>query len=551
MILGLIGILILAFHQTKLTLVISEHMAKWGVQNPLNPVEVLPCSPSQLVAVFEKVHLGIVGTMGIYFTTCVWLLLWHWIIYHHWEGFDFEPFDGERYQEMLREHRSDSVWLRYLKLPRLVKLYRLRAVDRLHALRASCIDQYGLPQDFQFSWYFKLAMRDVVIQILSVNPLCWALLILAFGFQLVRLALFRVDNSTITIIIYGCISCILALVAGLVYFVSSRIYIKVLNLASVKRHLNISVQKLGGDFEFPGYDDTFGGPLDPGPSSMIVSGNRGAYGSGGSAGSGGSNYDETASLLRSSSMPSFRQGQNQQQKSAVGPNPSPSGFAAAMEAASSGIDDMDAHGIPLVDQVPSPHYKADPINDSIQNTFQDTASGRPITFNVFSRPVRGTLSIMTVDEYREKSTLVSNILRRAQVRTADDTAHENMLFFKSTRFLVSALQFLVFIQAWVLGLSIYYSWSIYRDKPTDIPKHPGVLAFPFIGPLITYAIMGLALEKLVKSSYVAGLIRPDLVIETLFSTPSSFYTAEAPPSAVDTWHRVHTIMNARRVSDQP
>lgn len=527
MLLGLIGILILAFHQTKLTLVISEHMAKWGTQNPLDPNEVLPCSANQLVAVFEKVHLGIVGTMGIYFATCVWLLIWHWLIYHHWEGYDFEPFDADRYQQMLMEHRSDVFLLRYLNLPRLVKLWRLRAVDRLHAVRASCIDQYGLPQDFQFSWYFKLAMRDVIIHILSVNPLCWALLILTFGFQLVRLALFRIDNSQITIIIYGCISLVLAGVAGLVYFVSSRIYVKVLNLASVKRYLKISVQKFGGDFEFPNEEM---GPLDGAPASLNFSSIH--------------EYDESAALLRSASMPSFAQSPKKTTATS-------SAFSAAMDSAESVDSGESGHdtesGIPL-EGIPA-HQKADPLFDSIQHTFQDTASGRNITFNVFSRPVQNTLSIMTVDEYREKSTLVSNILRRAQVRTADDTAHENMLFFKSTRFLVSALQFLVFIQAWVLGLSIYYTWSIYHDHPTDIPRHPSVLVFPFIGPILTYAIMGVALEKLVKSSYVAGLTRPDLLIETLFSTPSSFHTAGSSANVMDTWHRVHTIMNARKTRD--
>lgn len=532
MLLGLIGILILAFHQTKLTMVISERLAKWGVQNPSDPTEILPCSANQLVAVFEKVHLGIVGTMGIYFATCVWLLLWHWMIYHHWNRFDFEPFDGELYQQTLQEHRSDS-FLRYLKIPRLVRLWRMRAIDRLHALRASCIDQYGLPQDFQFSWYFKLAMRDVVIQILSVNPLCWALLILAFGFQFVRLALFRIDNSQLTITIYGVISLFLAAIAGLVYFVASRIYIKVLNLASVKRHLKISVQKFGGDFEFPGSDEL--SPLDSGPSSIHVT-------------SGRNTYDENAALLRSASMPTLQPIKSRSPTNTTGA--SSSGFAAAMEAENLGDYGMNGgdQDISLEQQVPE-HLKADPIFDGIQHTFQDTASGRAITFNVFSRPVRGTLSIMTVAEYREKSTLVSNILRRAQVRTADDTSHANMLFFKSRRFLVSALQFLVFIQAWVLGLSIYYTWSIYHDQPVDIPKHPSILVFPFIGPILTYAIMGIALEKLVKSSYVAGLIRPDLLIETLFSTPSSFHTAEAPASVVDTWHRVHTIMNARKTLD--
>jgi len=472
MLLGLIGIFIFFFNQSHLTDLVSKGMAKWGTQDPRDPSHVIPCEPSQLVELFEKVHLGIFATMGIYFITCFWLILLHWLIYKHWIRIDFEPFDFAIYNALLQRQRNDFWLLRYLNIKRLWTLWRMRAIDRLHALRYSCIEQYGLPDSFQFSWYFKLSMRDVVIQILDVHPLFWVLLIIAFGFTLIRISIFRVDSSEATLTIYGSLSLVVSLVSLFVLISAARVYGKVLRLGSVRRYLHIR-----RDFQD---EDSSSDP------SHVINEHA---------------SDEEVSLLPAVA-PSFRFPHEPHGSMSYGSHRNT-------------IESMAAN--------------APEKTDSQSRSFQDVAPGKPLTFNVFHRHGE-MMTLMTVDEYRTVSGLVSNILARAQIQTSDDSEHKSMLFFRSRRYLIIAIQLIIFVQSWLLGLSIYYSWSAYNDHPKDIPRHPGLLAYIAVGPLITYGLMGMTLEKLVKSTYTGGLIRTELILDTLFAPGVTYPVGPSTPS---------------------
>jgi hypothetical protein len=470
MLLGLIGILVFFFNQTKLTQLISQKMAKWGTQDPRNPDHVIACEPEQLVELFEKVHLGIFANMGIYFITCLWLVLLHWIIYKHWIRIDYEPFDLDIYRDTLTQHRNDSLIYRYLNIVRLWKLWRMRAIDRLHALRDSCIEQYGLPPTFPFSRYCKLAMRDVVIHILDVHPVCWALLILAFGFTLVRISILRVDNSEKTIIIYGSLSLFVSLVSLFVLISAARVYGGVLRLASVKRYLHIR--------------------------------------------------DEDSSDERSTSINIISEETLDEEVSLI-----PTGRSSLMY-----TDTIQQTAKEKIISKSEP-FIPDKSLDSKQRSFEDVAPGQPLHFSIFNR-FGETMTLMTVDEYRIHSTLVANILKRAQIQTADDSEHKSMWFFRSRKYLVFALQMITFVQSWLLGLSIYYGWSVYHDHPTDIPKHPALFLYVAVGPLITYGLMGMTLEKLVKSTSISA----DRILETLYAPHSEERVDQS--SVSDSWNYI-------------
>lgn len=459
MLLGMIGIFIFFLNRSQLTGLLTKQMAKWGTQDPGDLSKVIPCKPEQLVDLFEKVHLGIFANMGIYFITCGWLILLHWLIYQYWIRIDLQPFDYAVYRNLLHDHKSEPWYKRFLNVKRTWQLWRLRAIDRLHALRYSCIEQYGLPEGFQFSWYFKLAMRDVVIQILDVHPLCWAVLIVAFGFTLIRISILRVDNSETTLVIYGSLSLAVSLVCLFILISASRIYGKVLRLGSVRRYLHIQNHAEDSDSSSD-------------PSHAINDETR----------------DEAVPLL-TDLTPSLKISRDRH---------------SSMNYASQ-RNTIEAMAATMTEK-----------SDSLARSFQDVAKGNPLCFNVFQR-VGDTLTMMTVDEYRTASKLVGNILARAQIQNSDDSEHKSMLFFRSRKYLIVALQVVTFVQSWLLGLSIYYAWSVYNDVPTDIPAHGGLVTYIAVGPLLTYGLLGLTLEKLVKGTYTGGLIRPELILETLFA----------------------------------
>ena len=253
MLLGLIAILVFFSHESNLSEKIEHLMAKAFPlpTEPGHPHAI--CSEESLNLLFEKVHLGISATMGIYFLTCMYLVLLHWIIYKHWIRIDYESFDIQTYDREMEAYQRSHWLLRYLNLYRRWKLWRLHGVDRIHALRAACIEQYSLPLDFQFSKYFKIAMRDVVIHVLEVHPICWGILVIALLFTLARTFIhLRVNDSFWTIVIYGSLSLIVAALSSAIYLVSSRIYRKVLALPSVRRHLHTTTA-IGTSSRFNGH----------------------------------------------------------------------------------------------------------------------------------------------------------------------------------------------------------------------------------------------------------------------------------------------------------
>jgi hypothetical protein len=440
MLLGLIAILVFFFHESNLSEKISHLMAR------AFPISVGPghpaiiCSEEDLNVLFEKVHLGISATMGIYFLTCIYLVMLHWIIYKHWIRIDYESFDTRLYDRTITAHQQSHWFLRYLHLPRQWRLWRLHGIDRIHALRAACIEQYGLPQDFQFSKYFKLSMRDVVIHVLEVHPICWAILVVALLFTLARTFIkLRVNDSVWTIVIYGSLSLCVSALSATIYIITARIYRKVLALPSVRRHLHTKAASFDDHFE---------------PTALS------------------SNYDEEADdspLLGS------------MKDSSSGP------FLTSFEL----------------------------TKDDEEPAFEHIGHGKTLQFQVFKSLGDNTV-LMSVDSYRESAARVTRILRRSQTPTVDDQNHKSWLFFRSTRFLIAAVQVITFLQTWLLGLSIYYVYSIYKDVPRDPPKHPAIVLYVFLGPLITYGLMGPTLSKIVKASYTGGCIRPELILECLF-----------------------------------
>lgn len=445
MLLGLIAILVFIFNETGA----SEHIShSMSLRFPLPQKDCDICPDESIIILFEKVHLGISATMGIYFVTCIYLVTLHWLIYRHWIRIDIEPFDMALYESISSAHNNTHPVLRYLHLPRLYRLWRLHGIDRIHALRAAAIEQYNLPKDFQWSKYSKLAMRDVVIHILEVHPICWGILVLALLLTFARVYVsIRVENTDISMSIYGGLSLIIATLSGVIYLLAARIYRKALNLPSIRKHLHTKAGAFADEF-------------DPEPR-----------------------IDEETSLLTRRSLHS---------------------------------EDLSLNNS-------DPATKA--RHDGHEHSFEDVVHGKPLHFKIFKR-LGDVIHMMSVDEYREQSRVVGGILRRAQNPTEEDEHHKNMLFFRSRRFLLSALQVVTFCQTWVFGLSVYYIYSAYRDAPQMPPKMPWlVIPFMFVGPLITYGIMGPTLAKLVKATYSGGLIRAELLIEAHFLRKSSAFVA--------------------------
>lgn len=560
MLLGLIGLLIFMANRTSLTRVLSERMAEWGTSDG-NGGRVLQCQPSQIVELFEKVHLGICATIAIYLLTCIWLILLHWIIYKHWIRVDDKPFNLLVYRSLLSDHHRTHFLLRYLHIPRLLKLSRLRSIDRIQALRRACIEQFGLPVSFPFSIYLKFAMRDVVIRVLEVHPIWWAVLILAFGFTFVRISVLRVDNSNITIIIYAALSFAFTLMTALVLYLADRIYKKVLTLASVRRHLTIQghdehilqtdddsehqllgrermnssdsentahghSQKIGGNrYEATERSSLLAGSVDNDYSTRKKVTNRSLDQEGEvSAGSEREDGSEPeAKDERDSETISFRM--DSETYSDVG--------------SGDGVHAMSINS-------PKEYGSIGEESDTDVRSFEDLQPETRLKFDVFNRHYAGdTMTMMSVAEYREMSRMVTFMFRRAQMQTKDDVEHKGMLFFRNRHYLVFALQFITFFQSWILGLAIYYSWSIYNDPPRAPLASSTLFILLSMGPILTYALMGLVLAKLVKSIYTGGLVRPDLLLETMFQPDrssdahsSAQFSDSVPVSQMESWRRM-------------
>lgn len=469
MLLGLIAILIFMLHESHLSDKIAGLMARaFPIRGPHG--DKIICTEEDLNLLFEKVHLGISANMGIYFIACLYLVFLHWIIYKHWIRIDYEAFDYRAYQRLKQSHESLPAVIRFLHLPNHLKLWRLHGIDRIHALRGACIDHYHLPSDFQFSKYLKFAMRDVVIHILEVHPICWAVLVIALLFTFGRNALgVRVNDSLVTLMIYGALSLVVALCSLLVYIYMAVVFRKVLKMSSVRAHLHSSDAAYDRSFE---------------PSETAISMST----HGRSSHSSGHHTDDEVTLDASSPLLSSKHR-----------NWSSSSFS---HEASMGSDTSMAA-------------------DSDESQFDTTPwRGRPLPFQIFGEEGHGhgdgLLSLMSVDRYREYSNRVRHILKRVAASTDEDEAHKSALFFRSRRLIIIFLQVITFVQTWLLGLSIYYVYSIYVDIPKAPLPYPILNAFPFIGPLITYGLMGPTLSKIVKATYTGGLVRADLLLEALF-----------------------------------
>jgi hypothetical protein len=290
--------------------------------------------------------------------------------------------------------------------------------------------------------------------------------------------------------IYGGLSAAIALLSGGIYFFAARIYRKVLALPSVKRHL-LTAGATGDD-------------PSPVPNADFA------------------NPDQAVAL---------------EEDGLACPT-------AGLSSATSSHDDFDSVSMKsirptssswsYVGSGPGAEVLVDKTQDQVEHSFEDTVPGKQLHFQVFKRHGQ-TLALMSVDDYRVHSTRVRNILTRAASPTIDDDEHKSKLFFRSTKFLVLALQIVTFLQTWALGLSIYFLYSIYRDKPTQPPHYPITIAFLFFGPLVTYGLMGPTLAKLVKATYTGGLVRPELILEALFQPKSRIYQTDptAPTAFAD------------------
>lgn len=475
MLLGLIAILMFMLHETHLAEKIATLMAKaFPIRGPHGTKIV--CTEEDLNLLFEKVHLGISANMGIYFITCMYLILLHWIIYKHWIRIDYEEFDFRAYSKLKQAHDSLPVVLRFLHIPNHLKLSRLHGIDRMHALRRACIEHYQLPSDYQFSKYLKFAMRDVVIHMLEVHPICWGVLGFALLFTFGRNAVgVRVNDSLVTLVIYGALSLFVSFCSIGIYIYMAVVYRKVLRVDSVRKHIHSADAA---------YDRSF----EPSDTAVRMSSQDPMTDD--------EQYDMSSPLLsrahRNSSSSSFG---HHNYSSGTG---SSSNFASSFSL----------------------------VSDSDETVF-DTKPwhGRSLPFQIFADADAhggdghghgGSLKLMSVDEYRKYSSRVRHILSRVSTPTDEDHAHKNALLLRSRRLVIAALQLVTFVQTWVLGLSVYYVYSIYADIPKAPIPYPILNAFPFVGPIITYSLMGSTLSKIVKATYTGGLVRPDLLLEALF-----------------------------------
>lgn len=473
MLLGLIAILVFIMHESSVAGKFAHWLGKTFTLKEPNGHK-LECGESDINLLFEKVHLGISANMGIYFLSCIYMVLLHWLIYKHWIAIDYEPFDVRAYQRLKQSHDALHPVMRFFHIPNRRKLWRLHGIDRLHALRAACIEQYRLPSEFQFSKYMKFAMRDVVTHMLEVHPICWAMLVIALLFTFGRNLLgIRVANSEITLIIYSVLSLIVSALSAALYYITSRIYKKVLRMPSVRRHLL-----------------TKGGSLD-------------------------SSFDPSDNILRMTSAESL----NHTEEDTMGDENASSstplllaergfGRGSTLSSSTKTSSSGSFRGSTVSDFA---------VDDSDETMFDTKAwHGRHLPFQIFSDHSTDTLTLMSVDKYRMYSSRARNILQRANAPSEEDSDHKSALFFRSRRFIVSALQVVTFAQTWLFGLSVYYIYSIYADVPRDPLRYGFINALPFIGPIITYALTGPTLSKIVKATYTGGLIRPDLLLEALF-----------------------------------
>lgn len=450
-------------HESHVAAKIAHLLAKAFPIKGLDGHKII-CSEEDLNLLFEKVHLGISANMGIYFISCLWLVLLHWIIYKHWIRIDYEAFDYRAYQRLKQSHEQLPLLIRWIHLPNRYKLWNFHGIDRIHALRGSCIEQYNLPSEFQYSKYLKFAMRDVVIHVLEVHPICWAMLLVAllltFGRNFLGL---RVNDSLVTLMLYGGLSLLVAAFSLGVFIYAAIIYRRVLRMPSVRAYLHSSDAA---------YDSSF----EPHESAVSMSTQYS-----------NDHFDASSPLLGSGHRKSH-------------------GRSSGSSGSSSNFAQLGA------------------VSDADDTMFDTTAwHGRTLPFQIFSEDGHADdapITLMSVDKYREYSSRVRHILKRVATPTDEDNDHKSALIFRSRRLIIAALQIITFAQTWLLGLSIYYIYSIYVDTPRDPLKYPILNVFPFIGPLLTYGLMGPTLSKIVKATYTGGLVRADLLLEALFLPPS-------------------------------
>lgn len=483
MLLGLIAILMFMLHETHAAEKINTLMAKaFPIKGPHNTKII--CSEEEMNLLFEKVHLGISANMGIYFLTCMYLIFLHWIIYKHWIRIDYEEFDMRAYSKLKQAHDSLPAVVRFLHLPNQLKLSRLHGIDRMHALRRACIEHYQLPSDFQFSKYLKFAMRDVVIHMLEVHPICWGVLGAALLFTFGRNAIgVRVNDSLVTLMIYGALSLVVSFCSLGIYIYMAVVYRKVLRVESVRKHIHSAAAAYDRSFE----------PSDTAvrmSSQDVVTDDE--------------SYDISSPLLssahRNSSSSSFG---HHHYSSGSGRDSFGSAFSNVADSDVTVFDTTPWHGRTLPFQIFSAVDSSHDSHGADEGSHGGHGHG-------------GSLKLMSVDEYRKYSSRVRHILNRVSTPTDEDNKHKNALLLRSRRLVIAALQLVTFVQTWLLGLSIYYVYSIYADIPKAPIPYPILNVFPFVGPIITYAFMGTTLSKIVKATYTGGLVRPDLLLEALF-----------------------------------
>jgi len=507
MLLGLIAILVFVLHETHLSTKFATMLA--SKLKPVGETGPVLCPSEELNLLFEKVHLGISGTMGIYFLTCIYMVLCHWIIYKHWIRIDYEEFDHVLYDRLYHEHHSSPFFLRYFNFSRIWRLWRLNGTNRIHALRKACLHEYGLPSDFQFSKYFKFSMRDVVIMLLEVHPICWAILVVSLLFTLARTFIkLRVNNSFWTLFIYGCLSLVVSALSATIYLVMARVYRKVLVMPSINRHLHkpsSSSSFSNGSSHNAFYDN----------AKYEAEEDDHHYAA--------SDEHTCKSLLHFSSKSPFSSSSSLWRD-----------YSASVGGGGGG------------DSIQQGLHQQQPFSDSEEPNCGHTDHRKELHFKVF-RSEHEMTTLMSVDEYRRYAKIVRRIFQRSCQPTEEDDAHKSLIFFRSKRFIVLSLQVVTFLQTWLFGLSMYYVYSAYADHPTAVPQHAWfAVPFVFVGPIITYGLMGPTLSKIVKATYTAGLIRPELIIETLFLPPSKYQNnrpfSSAPPGSHHhhRHHHMHT-----------